>query len=246
MSFDYEWDQRRARDLIGCLVEETGFSATEIARRSGLAPSTLTRIYPTSTVGYSLSARSIAKLREAFPEPFSMYEAVAPSPSAMPSLAPAGMLKDRSHAFAMPSPRLIPVYATTLLFPEEGDAALANDLEVWEGNLSRPAAHMAVPFGLSDPDRYFAIYIPGEAMEPRFRAGERVILDRIRPASIDTDVLVQLRDDSERSLWTIGRLTARDRNLISLTQYRDQVTGSIHRSRIKHIFPIIGMIDDDS
>lgn len=245
MSFDYGRDQRRARDLIGCLVEETGFSATEIARRSGLAPSTLTRIYPTPTVGYSLSVRSIAKLREAFPEPFSMCEAKMSSElSAAP--APSAMLKERAHPFAMPSPRLIPVYAAALLFPEQGDVVLANDLEVWEGDLSRPAAHMTMPFGLSDPDRYFAIYIPGEAMEPRFRAGERVILDRIKPAPIEADVLVQLRDDTERSLWTIGRLTARDRNLIGLTQYRDRVTGSIHRSQIRHIFPIIGMIDDDS
>ncbi|EQA98675.1 hypothetical protein L288_20215 [Sphingobium quisquiliarum P25] len=144
-----------------------------------------------------------------------------------------------------PRERLIPVYAASLLFPEEDGVSLANELEVWEGDLSRPAAYMAAPFGRNDADRYFAIYIPGEAMEPRFKAGERVILDRIKPASIQTDVLVQLRDDTGRSLWTIGKLSARDRNLISLTQYRDKVTASIHRSKIRHIFPIIGMIDDD-
>ncbi|WP_337587942.1 helix-turn-helix domain-containing protein, partial [Sphingobium sp. DC-2] len=72
MPYGYEWDQQRARGLIGCLIEETGLSATEIARRSGLAPSTLTRIYPTPSVGYSLSARSITKLKEAFPEAFAM------------------------------------------------------------------------------------------------------------------------------------------------------------------------------
>lgn len=242
MSFDYEWDQQRACALIGSLVQLTGLTATEIARRSDLSPSTLTRIYPTPTVGYSLSSRSIAKLKDAFPEPFAMSEAtdnLAPTPSPM--------LKDRSSAFSMPSQRLIPVYATTLLFPDESEAPVADDLEVWEGDLARPALYMAPPFGLADVDRYFAIYIPGDAMEPRFRAGERVILDRIRPAAIDTDVLVKLRDDdTDRPLWTIGRLTARDRNLIGLMQYRDKLTASIHRSRIKHIFPIIGMIVDDS
>ena len=83
-------------------------------------------------------------------------------------------------------------------------------------------------------------------MEPRFRAGERVILDRIKPASIDTDVIVQLRDDDERSLWTIGKLSARDRNLIGLTQYKDRLTASIHRSKVRHIFPIIAMLDDEA
>ncbi|KMS51533.1 hypothetical protein V474_04655 [Novosphingobium barchaimii LL02] len=105
---------------------------------------------------------------------------------------------------------------------------------------------MAAPFGLGDAERYFAIYIPGEAMEPRFRAGERVILDRIKPASINADVVVQLREDSGRSLWTIGRLSARNRSLIELMQYRDRVTSSIPHNKIKQIFPIIGMVDDDA
>ena len=60
------------------------------------------------------------------------------------------------------------------------------------------------------------------------------------------DVIVQLRDEEERSLRTIGRLTARDRNLIGLTQYKDRVTASIHRSKVRHIFPIIGMLGDEA
>ncbi|BAI99108.1 hypothetical protein SJA_P1-01560 (plasmid) [Sphingobium indicum UT26S] len=83
MSFVDEWDQDRARNLVGCLVKETGFSASQIARRSGLAPSTLTRIYPNPTVGYSLSDRSVAKLKATFPDAFSTCETGAlrlPSP----------------------------------------------------------------------------------------------------------------------------------------------------------------------
>lgn len=243
MSFDYEWDQQRARTLIGCLVDETGLSATEIARRSGLAPSTLTRIYPSPSVGYSLSSRSIGKIKQAFPEAFALCE---DGTAAAPSSPPMGIVRERAHPFAAPGPKLIPVYATTLLFPEESSMALASELEVWEGDVARPVAYMAMPFRQGDAERYFAIYIPGDAMEPRFRAGERVILDRIKPASIDTDVLVQLSDDTGRSLWTIGRLNTRDRNIIGLMQYRDKATASIHRSKVKHVFPIIGMIDDDS
>ena len=243
MPFDYEWDQQKARGLISCLIEETGLSATEVARRSGLSPSTLTRIYPTPSVGYSLSARSPAKLREAVPEPFALSEArgiVASIPSH------SHMVKERPLPFAMPADRSIPVYAASLLFPDDDSISLANDLEIWEGDFTQPAAYMPAPFGRGDANRYFAIYIPSEAMEPRFRAGERVILDRIKPASIDTDVIVQLRDDDERSLWTIGKLSARDRNLIGLTQYKDRVTASIHRSKVRHIFPIIAMLDDEA
>ena len=156
------------------------------------------------------------------------------------------MVKERQLPFAMPGDRSIPVYAASLLFPDDDSISVANDLEIWEGDFTQPAAYMPAPFGRGDANRYFAIYIPSEAMEPRFRAGERVILDRIKPASIDTDVIVQLRDDDERSLWTIGKLSARDRNLIGLTQYKDRVTASIHRSKVRHIFPIIAMLDDEA
>ena len=107
MAVDYEWDQQRARGLISCLVEGTGLTATEIARQSGLAPSTLTRIYPTPSVGYSLSARSITKLKEAFPEPFAMCEAIGTTPSS--TTAAQVMLKERPLSFSMPNQRQIPI-----------------------------------------------------------------------------------------------------------------------------------------
>lgn len=237
--FDYEWDQQRARSLIGRLVERTGLSATEVARSAGLAPSTLTRIYPVPSVDYSLSARSIAKLKAAFPDDFTAAAELQETPTSAP------ILRERFIPFAAPSHNSIPVYSTTLLFPEENGLPLSKELELWQGDFARPAAYMPIPFGQADVERYFAIYIPSEAMEPRFRAGERVILDRIKPASIDTDALVQLRGDDGEMLWTVGRLRTRDRNLIGLTQYRDNIAVSIHRSKIAHIFPIIAMLNDD-
>jgi len=196
------------------------------------------------SVGYSLSARSIAKLKEAFPEAFAMCEAVG---SAQPSSSTPMMLKERPLSFStMPNQRQIPVYAPSLLFPEEESPSLAGELEIWESDLARPAAYMPAPFSLGDANRYFAIYIPSEAMEPRFRAGERVVFDKVKPASIGADVLVQLHDEGGVSLWTIGKLNSRDRNLISLIQHREPLSASIHRSKIKHIFPFVGMLDDDA
>ncbi|MCB4861933.1 hypothetical protein K7W03_20275 [Sphingobium sp. PNB] len=242
MSFVGEWDQDRARSLIGCLIKETGFSASQIARRSGLAPSTLTRIYPNPTVGYSLSQQSVAKLRATFPDAFSICETDASPPR---SPASEVTLKDDPAFFGQPKQPGIPVYAAAVHFVEECSLAFADQLELWEADLSRPVAYMAAPFGLGDTERYFVMYIPGEAMEPRFRAGERVLLDRVKPASINADVLVHLRDELGRSLWTAGRLLARDRNLIEVRQYREQATASIPHGQIKQVFPIIGMIDDN-
>jgi hypothetical protein len=58
------------------------------------------------------------------------------------------------------------------------------------------------------------------------------------------DVLVNLRQGSRTSAWTAGRLQMRDRNLINLLQYRNNVSVTVHRSNINQLFPIIGMIDE--
>ena len=240
MSFDDDRDQRRAQNLIGSLVSSTGLSATEIARRAGLAPSTLTRIYPKASVGYSLSPRSIAKIREAFRQEVAFCEVETNQP---------GNASEPVAAGDLPGPavinwRQIPVYAATPLFLENALVSQFPDLEAWECDPSHPATYMAAPYLSGEAQRYFALYIPSEAMEPRFRAGEKVILDTVKPASIGMDVLVRLRKETRSPTWTIGRLQMRDRNLINLLQYKSNVCVPIHRSNINQIFPIIGMIDD--
>lgn len=241
MSFDDDWDQQKARSLIACLVSQAGLSPTEIARRAGLAPSTLTRMYPTPSVGYSLSPRSIAKIREAFPQLISLFEI---DRNQMGNVSIPGAGAQHPAPLPLPSRHQIPVYATTLLFPEETEVSNLRELELWECDLTRPVAYMAAPYLVGEEKRYFAIFIPSEAMEPRFRAGERVILDRVKPASLGMDVLVNLREEARMSVWTTGRLQMRDRNVITLLQYRNNISVTIHRSNINQIFPIIGMIDE--
>lgn len=241
MSFDDDWDQQKARSLIACLVSQAGLSPTEIARRAGLAPSTLTRMYPTPSVGYSLSPRSIAKIREAFPQLISLFEI---DRNQMGNVPAPGAGQEHPAPLPLPSRHQIPVYATTLLFPEETEVSNLRELELWECDLTRPVAYMAAPYLVGEANRYFAVFIPSEAMEPRFRAGERVILDRVKPASLGMDVLVNLREETRMSVWTTGRLQMRDRNVITLLQYRNNISVTIHRSNINQIFPIIGMIDE--
>lgn len=241
MSFDDDWDQQKARSLIACLVSQAGLSPTEIARRAGLAPSTLTRMYPTPSVGYSLSPRSIAKIREAFPQLISLFEI---DRNQMGNVPVHGAGQEHPAPLSLPSRHQIPVYATTLLFTEEAEVSNLRELELWECDLTRPVAYMAAPYLVGEEKRYFAIFIPSEAMEPRFRAGERVILDRVKPASLGMDVLVNLREEARMSVWTTGRLQMRDRNVITLLQYRNNISVTIHRSNINQIFPIIGMIDE--
>lgn len=192
MSSDDDSNQRRARNLIGCLVSSTGLSATEIARRAGLAPSTLTRIYPKASVGYSLSPRSIAKIREAFRREVATCEVKTTQPGNASEPVTAGDLP----ASAVLNRHQIPVYAATPLISQNSEVPRIPELEAWECDPSHPATYMAAPYLSREAQRYFALYIPSECMEPRFRAGEKVILDTVKPASIGMDVLVRLREET--------------------------------------------------
>ena len=53
------------RDLIERMMEATGLDATGLARRAGLAASTLTRFMYNNDLGHTLSARTLAKLHAA-------------------------------------------------------------------------------------------------------------------------------------------------------------------------------------
>ncbi len=61
---DLEDDQAAARRFVREILRVTGWSATELARRSGIAASTLTRFLK-KDVAHTLSARTISKIRRA-------------------------------------------------------------------------------------------------------------------------------------------------------------------------------------
>lgn len=57
-------DQAAARRFVNEIIRVTGWSATELARRSGIAASTLTRFLK-GDVAHTLSGRTIGKIRRA-------------------------------------------------------------------------------------------------------------------------------------------------------------------------------------
>ena len=57
-------DQAAARRFVSEILRITGWSATGLARKAHLAPSTLTR-FLNNEVGHTLSSRTISKLRQA-------------------------------------------------------------------------------------------------------------------------------------------------------------------------------------
>lgn len=225
-------EQEKARQLIGRIVNATSLSVTEIARKAGLSPSTLTRIYPESTVNYTLSTRTLAKIRAAFPIPgdgdlssrvADERQTFAPQPAPSISVYVLGPLDDQSISAQLSAPVEFELYSADL-----------EDIKIQQ----------TAQFELRDKDRFVAAYMPGDAMEPRFRAGEMVLIDKVRPASIGGDVFVELTSGDGPAVVTVAKLIERDRNQITLLQHRYKSEINIHRSRVENIYPIVALFED--
>lgn len=226
-------EQEKARQLIGRIVSTTGLSVTEIARKAGLSPSTLTRIYPESTVNYTLSTRTLAKIRAVFP--------TAPDENGNISR----VAEPRQPFMAQPTPP-ISIYVLGTLDDADVAARLSvpTEFELYSAALEEGKVQQLPQFALMDKDRFVAAYMPGDAMEPRFRAGEMVLIDKVRPAAIGGDVFVTLSGVEGKSIVTVAKLVERDRNQITLLQHRYNAETNIHRSQVESIYPIVALFED--
>lgn len=224
------------KSLIDDITRRSGLTPSEIARKAGLHPSTLTRQFPVRTANHSVSMSTIAKLRRAFPE--SEQESWSLEP------APARVREEPAKFEHAGNRRAVPLFHLKLrnAADSEGDAELG-DLELMEGDLDQPVSHIDMPW-LPEDDRYFAMFMPGDSMAPRFRPGEKLLLDRLRPAPIGSEVLVEITGTREQKIYCIAQMAERDRNTLQLKQYGFQASGTVHRSRITASYLIVGLFED--
>lgn len=215
-------EQQRACALLHRIVGHTGLSITEIARAAGLSPSTLTRIYPTPSVSYTLSMRTLTKIHAAFPDAYPGNSALNVSQTPHEAHVPLLLLGEYDAS-------------------REASGTLAQSGFELYTLVPDPSQIQAPPYlTVRDMDRFVTAYVPGEAMAPRIKTGEMLLIDKIKPSPIGSDVLVSLRQGQEGQIVTIGTLLARDRDHVTLQQ--GEIVAKFANSEIRYFHLIVAIM----
>lgn len=244
-------EQSIARDYIGRIVAATGLSATQIAREVGLAPSTLTRIYPQPQVKHTLSARTIAKIDRRFPGHMPPGPSLPPLANGMPHAfetnggARVNGVDERRPSFAGFAPfRNIPINVSALAeepYPARTDQGVT-PVEVLEYSFTETLGFINRPPALDSHTDVRAIYFAGSAMEPRLRTGEPAFIDVRRPPRKGDEVAVVLRMEDEeaaKAKMLIRTLVGQSVDEIGLEQYSPPLRFTVQRSEVAYMWRLI-------
>lgn len=82
----------------------------------------------------------------------------------------------------------------------------------------------------------FAVYVVGDAMEPRFFAGELLYINPNRPLSKDCFVVVEMQDGQ----GLVKQFVRQDDQTITLRQFNPEKDIVLKKSDIKNVYRIVG------
>lgn len=175
--------QEAARRYIAAVSAATGWNYTTIARRAGLASTTVTRFMNEPGVRHMLSARSLAKIAaiSSVPVPAELGGTVPMIADAEPGQRE---FSPSSTPIPPPGPRDLPVRGHA-----KGGSAGAYFFEqgIVQAYVERPWFLMGVPAA-------YAVYIQNDSMEPVFRHGHLAYVNPSVPPSPGDDVVIHLKD----------------------------------------------------
>ncbi|WP_267433816.1 XRE family transcriptional regulator [Sphingomonas sp. GM_Shp_1] len=145
------------------------------------------------------------------------------------------------------APRDLPVFGTALgadlKFPD-GDGEV--EVEQTLLTLTEAITYVRRPPAMEGMNKAYALFVVGSSMEPRYRPGEPVFIDPVRPPQIGDDVIIQLfrrNDDGEGEVVAslVKTLRRRTAHFIELEQYEPRLTFKVPNSQIAHLHRIISM-----
>ena len=211
--------------LIERLTDFAGISASALARRAGLTPSTLTRPLH-QPVKHRLSSPTIEKLKLALPD-FPEWAAAKVEPNAV--LAPR-----MEGASAERMKRDVPIYGTALGADEVVDGEAIEQTEL---NRAEVIGYRRRPVLLDGRADIYALYVQGDSMSPRHRDGAVLFVEERRRPSVGDDAVVYLRmpdeHDGERpSAVLVKTVVRKSASFIELEQYTPPLTFRIPMERV--------------
>jgi transcriptional regulator with XRE-family HTH domain len=234
--------QRAARGYVQAVLEHTRWSATELARRCKLAPSTLNRFLHSERITHTLSARTLAKIAQASGLP-------------LPASLGAGPGDYGDHPAPAPGPKLSLV-ASPLAAPPPGPVANSRP-GVFLGGRDLPVRGHAQggPDGavLLDPDPIdwtfrpaelqgardaFAMFVTGASMGEILPEGTTIFVHPSLPPRPNDFVVVEKTGHEA----LIKRLIRRTAEHLWLRQYNPPKDIRLERSQVLALYRVIGAI----
>ena len=237
-------DQLEASDLIGHLIRETGLRPSQIAKTAKLSPSTLTRLYPEASVKYTMSLRTLNKLRSSFPEAYASYRTMDHRTIGLPHrVREIGAPFDAGPAILPSNSIEIPFFRWKQAMPAPEDE-LPKALEYIEIDHGAPTSiWMGSSEGIDSGQVYLGS-VPGNGMSPRISAGDVLLIDRVTPAPILSDVLVEFACASGKELLCIAKLIDRDVHSTIIEQSKLQQVETLNSKQVKNVFRVSGRFDE--
>ena len=209
-------DRENLRADLRRLMMETGLRPTELARRAGLSPSTLTKFLAASGPGHVLSTRTLSRIARATGR--------RPSPE---PLAPGG---DIGAVLADP-PRPGAVDVPVLGHARGGRDGLFFDNGIVESYVPRP--HV-----LTSVRDAFAVRMSSDSQEPAFRHGDLLYVNPNLPPKPGDDVVIELADGAAY----IKRLLRRTPETLAVRQFNPPRNLSFRAGDIARVHTVVAVV----
>jgi transcriptional regulator with XRE-family HTH domain len=190
--------QDLARDYIQAVLDARRWTATDLARKIGVSPTTITRFVNSDDISHVMKLENLVRISEAsgLPLPQGLSAAYG---IGSPLVQDLDEIVEPSNVRGAPlSPNLrrdslpklkddIPVYGTV-----QGGADGA-----FEMNTGEAIDWVRRPLALEGRAGLYSVYVEGDSMSPRFYAGERILVNSKKPPAIGNDVIIQIKPKKE-------------------------------------------------